>query len=489
MLANEKTLAGIAISSVLGVVALIEVTGGLPSQLAHLYYLPVVAGALLLPRRLSLVVALMAGAAVSPLPDLAHWALGRDFYYDDPSPWNLGSSGWIVRPIAFLAINLVASAYRHEQSVRLAVSTLSEARAEELNILGEIDKMVLKGASERASINQIARLVAVLTGAKLAQVVLATDAAGQSVLVAYGSRSDPSAPPLTDQVIPAGEGVSGAAAETRQTSTSRNVFSDARYQRLAEVARRAGYVSAAAAAMVLDGVVIGALMIGYGDEREFTVDELATLERLAAQAAVAIGHARQRKNLEELAHETALALASAIESRDPYTGHHCARLAEYAELVAEHLRLDAATVQAIRLGAALHDIGKVSVPDSILLKPGPLTDEEFDCLKQHCRTGADICRRISLVNGLNDIVEHHHERYDGAGYPDGLAGESIPLGARIVAVVDAYDAMTTDRPYRTRRSHEEAATVLREGAGTQWDPRVVAHFLAALPAQQTSLAA
>jgi putative two-component system response regulator len=129
------------------------------------------------------------------------------------------------------------------------------------------------------------------------------------------------------------------------------------------------------------------------------------------------------------------------------------------------------------MGAALHDVGKIIVPDAILKKPGKLTPDEFVIVKQHCYSGGQICKRVPFLMDMYPIVYHHHERWDGQGYPDGLRGERIPQGARIVAVVDAYDSMTSDRPYRQAMSHQEAVEILMEGAGRQWDPTVVRIFL------------
>ena len=125
------------------------------------------------------------------------------------------------------------------------------------------------------------------------------------------------------------------------------------------------------------------------------------------------------------------------------------------------------------MGAALHDVGKIVVPDAILKKRGKLTPDEFAIVKQHCYSGGQICKRVPFLMDVFPIVYHHHERWDGQGYPDGLRGERTPLGARIVAVVDAYDAMTTDRPYRESMSHQAAAEILKDGAGSQWDATVV----------------
>ena len=181
--------------------------------------------------------------------------------------------------------------------------------------------------------------------------------------------------------------------------------------------------------------------------------------------------------MRRLAFETALALTEAIESRDPYTGDHCRRLAEYGGIIAGKLALPPKEIEVIRLGAALHDMGKIVVPDSILKKPGKLTPEEYTIIKQHCYSGGQICKRVGFLMNAYPVVYHHHERWDGKGYPDGLGAERIPLGARIVAVVDAFDAMTSDRPYRNAMPLEEAVSILKDGSGKQWDPRVVRTLL------------
>jgi HD-GYP domain-containing protein (c-di-GMP phosphodiesterase class II) len=489
-----------AIGSTLGITAIIELTGGLPSQLAHLYYLPVVVAALMLPTKLRLAVAALAAVAVSPLPDLLHGPLGLDPYYDDAAPWNLKSSGWIVRPIAFFAVSTLAAAILKERgakaeaeasaalfgerlvgerAAKLLATATSTHRGKELNLLSRIDKMILGGSSEADALREIARLTAAFTGSPVAGIAV-PDEHGKSLQTFYG-HSETSAR-LSEERLPLGEGVAGWAIMHGTIATSPNVFNDARYAKMAEFARRAGYTSSAAAPIILDAEVLGALVVGHADEHEFTPDELATLQRIADQTAIAVASARQRHSLEGLAHETAIALSDAIESRDPYTGDHCSRLAEYATLTATALGLPAKEIQGIRLGAALHDVGKITVPDSVLKKPDKLTPDEYALIKQHCYSGGQICKRVPFLQVAYPIVYHHHERFDGGGYPDGLKGERIPLGARIVTVVDAYDAMTSDRPYRKALPLAEAESILRDGTGTQWDPAIVDTFLTAIAA-------
>ncbi len=249
-------------------------------------------------------------------------------------------------------------------------------------------------------------------------------------------------------MFPIGEGVSGWALRNNQIAIATDIGTDSRYEMMRSYAREMNHEAAIAVPIALDDAVLAALTIGYEEPREFTQDEIATLKRIAAQAAIAVSNARQRDSLESLLDETAMALSDVIESRDAYTGGHCQRLAVYSKTIAQALGLDHREVEIIRFGAALHDVGKIVVPDAILNKPGSLTPEEYEVIKGHSVDGGRICQRIGFLQKAYPIVYHHHERWDGKGYPDGLAGEQIPLAARIVAVADAFDAMTTDRPYR-----------------------------------------
>ncbi len=172
-------------------------------------------------------------------------------------------------------------------------------------------------------------------------------------------------------------------------------------------------------------------------------------------------------------------LAAAVEAKDRYTGRHLRRLVEYASRISKAIALPPRAERINEYGALLHDIGKIGVPEAILNKPGKLTPEEFAIIKQHPEIGERICQPLRFGPEIGPIVRGHHERWDGGGYPDGLVGEAIPLGARIVAVADSFDAMTTDRPYRKALPLEQVWETLRTGAGTQWDPAVVDAFISA----------
>lgn len=189
---------------------------------------------------------------------------------------------------------------------------------------------------------------------------------------------------------------------------------------------------------------------------------------------------RTLRQVERETRAAVILMADAIDDRDPYTSGHCRRVGEYAAAIGRALGLSAAELEQIALAGRVHDLGKIGVSDFVLQKPSPLTPEEWQQMARHPEIGATILGRYSLFAETLPYVRHHHEALDGSGYPDGLVGDQIPLGARVVAVADAYDAMTTDRPYRKRLPRAEAVRRLRAGAGRLWDPVVVEAFLRVL---------
>ncbi|HDJ29835.1 MAG TPA: HD-GYP domain-containing protein [Candidatus Acetothermia bacterium] len=172
-----------------------------------------------------------------------------------------------------------------------------------------------------------------------------------------------------------------------------------------------------------------------------------------------------------------MALARSVEEKDEATEGHCSRIERLSLHTGERLGLTGDQLITLSYAAYLHDVGKIKVPDAILNKPGSLTDEEWEEMRRHPDYGAEMLQEKDFLKDAAEIVRAHHERYDGTGYPRGLKGEEIPIEARIISVVDAYDAMTSDRPYRRAMSKEEAFEELKKNAGTQFDPRVVNAFL------------
>jgi putative nucleotidyltransferase with HDIG domain/PAS domain S-box-containing protein len=229
--------------------------------------------------------------------------------------------------------------------------------------------------------------------------------------------------------------------------------------------------------LIVHNQVIGILNLDKAQPKFYTVRLAEIASAYANQAAVAVENARLYAELESAYLQTVLALARAMDARDSYTAGHSQRLRDLSISVAEGIGMQPDQVLDIQWAALLHDIGKIGVPDEILRKPGPLSPGEWEVMKQHPLIGAEIIAPVSKLEKVVPIVRHHQEKWDGSGYPDGLAGEQIPLSARVLAVVDAYTAITDDRVYRPARSHAEAVQELRRCAGTQFDPWIVRLFL------------
>jgi putative two-component system response regulator len=184
------------------------------------------------------------------------------------------------------------------------------------------------------------------------------------------------------------------------------------------------------------------------------------------------------------AEQVIFALAAAVEAKDAFTERHTQRVGESARYLGRRLGLPEYALDTLYRGGIIHDIGKIGVPDAILLKPGPLDELETSRMRAHVAIGESIVRPLQTAANMLPIIRHHHERYDGRGYPEGLRGREIPRLARIVAVCDSFDALVNDRPYRARLTTEEAVRVLRAGAGSQWDPEVVEILTSEIPSIQ-----
>lgn len=211
----------------------------------------------------------------------------------------------------------------------------------------------------------------------------------------------------------------------------------------------------------------------------FDGEDLSLFTSLADQVAIALDNARLYQELEEMFFQTAESLADAIEKRDPYTGGHTQRVTLYSLAMAKYLSLTHAEVKWLKIASVLHDIGKIGIDDGILRKPGQLDPEEFEVIKRHAGLGAEIINYIKPLRNIIPGVKYHHELIDGTGYPEGLSGGKIPFIAKIVAVADIYDAMTTDRPYRKALGKETAIKELNRCSGSKLDQEVVEAFMKA----------
>jgi len=232
---------------------------------------------------------------------------------------------------------------------------------------------------------------------------------------------------------------------------------------------------------------VGALLLNSTHAVHVRAEHVEALENLATLAGVAIVEGRVRYGLEDLFMSVIVSLTMALEAKDPYTEGHSVRVAAYSEAIGKQLGLPPALLDMIHRSCLLHDIGKIAVDETILSKKERLSAVEREKMDMHVLIGESILRPIALLHPLLPGVRHHHEHYDGTGHPDGLKGEEIPIEARIIAVADAFDAMTSSRPYRKPLPEEQALSELRAAAGTQFDPRVVAAFEQIYPAVKRTL--
>ena len=237
------------------------------------------------------------------------------------------------------------------------------------------------------------------------------------------------------------------------------------------------------------GEVRGAISVGTTDPaRAFGRNELDSLRRLADLGSVALEQAEMRKHLELAVGSGVEALTEAIDMRDHYTWQHSQNVMELAGKLGKRFELDESALAELAFAARLHDVGKVGVPDSVLLKSGPLNDDEWEIMKQYPLRGAEMLERVPGLGNVARIVLSEHEHWDGSGYPQGLKGEDIPLASRIILVCDAYDAMTSDRPWRGALKPWAAVRELRAGAGREFDPQCVVQLIGVLRESRASTA-
>jgi HD-GYP domain-containing protein (c-di-GMP phosphodiesterase class II) len=279
-----------------------------------------------------------------------------------------------------------------------------------------------------------------------------------------------------DTRLKIGERISGWVAEHKEPVLVLDVESDIRF---AKRQNEKYYTKSLICTPVLvSGELLGVININNkGTKESFTEHDLDLLVAIAEQAGIIIHNANNYKELQGLYMNTISALTEAIDARDHYTKSHSEHVTEYALGIAEEMKLDKHTIDTIQDAGKLHDVGKIGIHDYILMKPGKLTLEEWEEVKMHSLKGEKILEPLTFLNGTISIIRSHHERYDGKGYPDELKGEEIPIGARILAVADSFDAMTTERPYRKVLTAQEAKEELIRSKGKQFDPQVVDAFL------------
>lgn len=275
-----------------------------------------------------------------------------------------------------------------------------------------------------------------------------------------------------------GEGIAGWVAENGRELLIEDVEKDARFTR--KVDDSSGFVtrSVIAVPLKMEDTVIGVVeAVNKQNGQKFTQNDVRLLSSLATSAAMAINKARLYADINELFIATIKAMANAIEAKDRYTRGHSERIRDYSLVIAREMGFDAVAQKTVEIAALLHDVGKIGVPEALLRKESKLTDDEFREVMKHPQLGAEMLSSIKQLKDAIPGIRYHQERYDGKGYPERLAGEQIPLLARIIAVADTFDAMTSDRAYRKAMTDEVALAELERYAGVQFDPECVRAFV------------
>lgn len=361
----------------------------------------------------------------------------------------------------------------------------TEWHVSELSAMHNISQAFTSTLDYQEVISVVAQRVGNPIGAQFASVLLPDDDGKHlNIVASYNLSAEYVWTINKKRRIPVGVGPLGKAFTERRPFTVANVLQDQGYEFWKHVASVQGYSSLIALPLLAKGQSIGIICIYFAEPREFKQDEIELLATASNEAAIAIDNARIYENLQDAFVGTIRSLAETIDAKDTYTRGHSERVSLYAEAIARGLGLDGDELQTIRYAGYLHDVGKIGIPDAILSKPGKLTVEEFGIIKKHPVLSERILKPVNFPFPVQSIVRHHHERYDGKGYPDHLAGEEIPLGARILFVADAFEAMTSDRPYRKALSNKMALDELERNKGTQFDARIVKVFARILDTEE-----
>lgn len=280
---------------------------------------------------------------------------------------------------------------------------------------------------------------------------------------------------IRDLRVPIGQGIVGSVAQSGRGEVINDVRADPRWR--GDLASSFHTRAILTVPLFAHGRVVGVLqLLNPVGKQQFSHEDLERMRLFAGPLGQAIDNARLYSALKSQYLSTVTALAEAVEKRDPYTGGHVRRVVQYSILLGYELGLPPEELDRLRLASALHDVGKIAVPDQVLRKPAPLDPEEAVLMKRHTIDGAEIVARIPELHDILPGVRSHHERLDGLGYPDGLRDADIPLPARIIAVADTYDAMTTSRPYRSALEVSRAYAEIVGGVGSQFCPVVVGAF-------------
>jgi GAF domain-containing protein len=363
----------------------------------------------------------------------------------------------------------------------------TEWHVRELSVMHNMSQAFTSTLDYQEVVSVVAQRVGSLIGAEFASVLLPDERRQYlNIVASYNLDADYIWTINRKRRIPIGVGPLGKAFSMSRPFVVSDVLTEPDYGLWKHIASVQGYSSLIALPLMAKDQSIGVICIYFKEPRRLRDDEISLLTTSANEAAIAIDNARIYENLQDAFVGTIRSLAETIDAKDAYTRGHSERVSLYAEAIARTLNLQEDELKTIRYAGYLHDVGKIGIPDAILTKPGKLSADEYRVIMKHPVLSEKILAPVNFPFPVQSIVRHHHERFDGQGYPDNLSGEEIPLGARILFVADAYEAMTSDRPYRQALSSEKALCELQSNVGTQFDARVVTAFTKIIASEQTS---
>ncbi len=343
-----------------------------------------------------------------------------------------------------------------------------------LNTLVELASMICSSFDTHEIRQHTIEAAMSLTGTEAGSLLLMDSESGELYFeVALGEKSGF----LKKIRIKTGQGIAGWVAEHREPVISTDVTNDPKFFDGVDLVSKFQTRDMLCVPVLMQGRLLGVIQAINKLDGVFGQDDMDVLMSLGNLVAIAINNANMYQEQRELLLSTIETLAEIIEKRDSYTGGHTHRVRKYCLAIGRMLGLPLSELNVLDLAAALHDIGKIGIRDGVLLKKGSLTMDEFNEMTKHTSYGVEIIAHIGRFKEVMPHVKSHHERLDGTGYPEKISGEEIPLLARIIAVADAFDAMTTNRPYRERRTKEVALEELRECSGTQFDAKIVDAFI------------
>jgi len=363
-------------------------------------------------------------------------------------------------------------------------ATHAERHDVRLDLLYEVGKKATSASQVSRMVDEIVTMTRQTLKASASSVLL-VDEEMQELFFEF---ADGAAGGMLRQVrLSIDSGIAGWVARHREPLVANDVTKDPRFCR--DIDETTGFVtrSIICAPLLVHGNITGVIeVLNKLDGSDFTQQDLETLVSVASTAAIAIENSKLHQSLIDGYKGTIRALAAAVDAKDPYTRGHSQRVAEYALLGGPELSFSLEELEVLEYAGILHDVGKIGIPDGILSKGGRLTAEEYCIMSEHPVIGASIVDGIPFMNVARPLILHHHEKYDGTGYPVGLEGTDIPMGARLLAVADTFDSITTDRPYRAALGVSYAISELRRCSGTQLCPTAVEAFVSGFEKRRQS---